>query len=55
VRLHGIWRTDGTLDGLALDLGGARIDDDARRGGYVQVRAVLGADGRVVVDRVRGR
>lgn len=55
VRLHGVWRADGTLDGLALDLGGARIDDDAVRGGYVQVRAVLGADGRVIVERVRGR
>lgn len=55
VRLHGTWRADGTLDGLALDLAGARIDDDARRGGYVQVRAVLGADGAVVVERVRGR
>lgn len=54
VRLHGIWQADGTLDGLALDLGGARIDD-ARRGGYVEVRAVLGADGRVRVERIRGR
>jgi uncharacterized membrane protein len=55
LRLHGTWRADGTLDGLALVLGGARIDDDARRGGYVQVRAVWGADGRVVVERIRGR
>ncbi len=55
VRLHGTWRTDGSLDGLALDLAGARIDDDARRGGYVQVRAVLGVDGAIVVERVRGR
>ena len=55
VRLHGTWRADGTLDGLPLRLGGARIDDDARRGGYVQVRAVLGADGSLVVERVRGR
>lgn len=54
LRLHGTWRLAGTLDGLLLDLAGARIDDDARRGGMVQVRAVLGADGRVVVDRVRG-
>jgi len=55
VRLHGTWRTDRTLDELALDLGGARIDDDAVRGGHVQVRAVLGVDDRVVVERVRGR
>ena len=55
LRLHGTWRADGTLDGLALDLADARIDDDAHRGGYVQVRAVLGADGAVVVERVRGR
>jgi mono/diheme cytochrome c family protein len=55
VRLHGTWRADGTLDGLALDLGGARIDDDARPGGYVQVRAELGADGAVLVERIRGR
>lgn len=55
LRLHGTWRADGTLDGLPLDLTGARIDDDAHRGGYVQVRGVLAADGRVVVERVRGR
>lgn len=55
VRLHGTWLTDGTLDGLELDLAGARIDDDARRGGYVEVRAVLGANGRVLVERIRGR
>lgn len=55
VRLHGTWRADGTLDGLPLDLSGARIDDDARRCGYVQVRAVLAGDGRVVVERIRGR
>ena len=55
VRLHGIWLADDTLDGLPLDLAGARIDDDARRGAYVQVRGVLAADGRVVVERVRGR
>jgi mono/diheme cytochrome c family protein len=55
LRLHGIWRGDGTLDGLPLVLGDARIDDDARRDGYVQVRAVLAADGRIVVERIRGR
>ena len=33
LRLHGTWLEDGTLDGLPLDLVGARIDDDARRGG----------------------
>ncbi len=55
VRLHGTWLADGTLDGLALDLAGARVDDDARRGGYVEVRATLGADGRVLVERIRGR
>jgi mono/diheme cytochrome c family protein len=55
LRLHGTWLEDGTLDGLPLDLVGARIDDDARRGGYVEVRAVLAADGRVVVERMRGR
>ena len=54
LRLHGTWRADGTLDGLPLELAGARIDDDARRGGYVQVRGVLAADGRIVVERVRG-
>jgi len=54
LRLHGTWRADGSLDGLPLDLAGARIDDDARRGGYVQVRGVLAADGRIVVERVRG-
>jgi hypothetical protein len=55
VRLHGTWLTDGTLDGLRLDLSGARVDDDARHGGSVQVRAVLGAGGAVVVERLRGR
>ncbi len=55
VRLHGTWLADGTLDGLPLDLAGARVDDDARRGGYVEVRATLGADGRVRVERIRGR
>ena len=55
VRLHGTWRADGTLDGLPLVLAGARVDDDARRGGYVQVRAQLATDGRVVVERIRGR
>jgi mono/diheme cytochrome c family protein len=55
LRLHGTWRVDGTLDGLPLDLAGARVDDDARPGGYVQVRAALAADGRVVVERIRGR
>ena len=55
LRLHGTWLEDGTLDGLPLDLVGARIDGDARRGDYVEVRAVLAADGRVVVERIRGR
>ena len=55
LRLHGTWLADGTLDGLPLDLAGARIDDDARRGAAVQVRAVLAADGRIVVERIRGR
>jgi len=55
LRLHGTWLADDTLDGLPLDLAGARIDDDARRGAYVQVRGVLAADGRIVVERVRGR
>lgn len=55
LRLHGTWRADGTLDGLPLDLAGARIDDDVRRGTMVEVRAVLGADGEVLVTRVRAR
>jgi len=55
LRLHGTWLADGTLDGLPLDLAGARIDDDARRGATVEVRAVLAADGRIVVERIRGR
>jgi len=54
LRLHGTWRADGTLDGLPLALAGARIDDDARRGGAVQVRAILGADGAILVERLRG-
>jgi mono/diheme cytochrome c family protein len=54
LRLHGTWRADGTLDGLPLYLRGARIDDDARRGGMVQIRAVLGDDGAILVSRVRG-
>jgi hypothetical protein len=54
VRVHGVWRGDGTLDGLPLDLSGARVDD-ALRGGSVQVRAALGTDGAIVVERLRGR
>jgi mono/diheme cytochrome c family protein len=55
LRLHGTWLADGTLDGLPLDLAGARIDDDARPGGHVEVRALLAADGRVLVERIRAR
>ena len=55
LRLHGTWRVDGGLDGLPLALADARIDDDARRGGYVQVRAVLATEGRIVVERIPGR
>lgn len=55
VRLHGTWLADGTLDGLPLSLrAGARVED-AAPGSYVEVRGVLGPNGEVVVDRVRGR
>jgi uncharacterized membrane protein len=54
LRLHGTWLADGTLDGLPLDVSGARVDD-ARTGAHVEVRAVLAGDGRIVVERIRGR
>jgi mono/diheme cytochrome c family protein len=55
VRLHGVWRADGTLDGLAVRLGPDARVEDAAAGAYVQVRGVLEADGGVRVERVRGR
>lgn len=56
VRLHGTWREDGTLDGLLLRFAaGARTEDDAAVGGYVEVRGVLASDGSVIVERIRGR
>lgn len=56
VRLHGTWREDGTLDGLAVRLAAdARVEDDAAFGAYVEMRGILGSDGTVIVDRIRGR
>lgn len=56
LRLHGTWRADGTVDGLELAMAtDARIDEDARTGGYVQARGVIGEDSHVRVERIRGR
>jgi len=55
VRLNGTWLADGTLDGLPLSLREDARVEDAAPGSYVEVRGVLGPNGEVVVDRVRGR
>jgi mono/diheme cytochrome c family protein len=56
VRLHGTLVSPGRLDELPLVITRAtRLDKSPASGDYVEVRATLDADGRVVVDRMRPR
>ena len=56
VRLHGQLTGRWTLDGMPLaGMGGARIDQSPAPGDYVEVRARVGADGTIVVERIRSR
>lgn len=51
-RLTGRW----LLDGLPLDVGArTRVDKSPATGDYVEVRGQIGADGAVIVDRLRRR
>lgn len=55
VRLHGRLTSRWSLDGLALDVSGARIRKDPRVGDYVEVRGHVGRDGSIRVERLRPR
>ncbi len=56
VRLHGRLSAPGRLDDLELVIGaGTRIDKQPRPGNFVEVRGRIGADGRVLVERLRRR
>ena len=53
LRLHGTWGADGTLDGLSVVVDDrTRLDDTPRPGGYLEVRAFLDEQGRVVAERI---
>lgn len=56
VRLHGRLATESRLDDLELVIGAdTRIDKRPRPGDFVEVRGRIGADGRIVVERLRRR
>lgn len=55
VRLHGTLGAAMNLDGLPLVLMPDARVEDVSPGAYVEVRGNLGADGAVVVERIRGR
>ncbi|WP_342245490.1 c-type cytochrome domain-containing protein [Pseudomonas sp. OTU5201] len=56
VRLQGVLGEGWTLDSLQLVVGpGTRIDKSPDVGDYVEVRGRWGADGRVLVERIRRR
>ena len=56
VRLHGTLDNGGRLDGLAITITSeTRVDDRPQAGDYVQVRGTIGANGNVVVERMRER
>ena len=55
VRLHGQLTGRWSLDGLPLDVSGARIRKNPRVGDYVEVRGRVGADGSIRVERLRPR
>lgn len=56
VRLHGRLVSPNRLDDVELVISrSTRLDKSPRSGDYVEVRGVLDADGRVVVDRMRRR
>lgn len=53
VRLHGTLRADGTLDGLLIDSGGVRTRKRLAPDRQAEVRGRVGADGNILVERVR--
>jgi mono/diheme cytochrome c family protein len=56
VRLHGMLVSPNRLDDVELVVTrSTRIDKSPRVGDYVEVRGRIDADGRVVVERMRGR
>ncbi|MDH4874352.1 c-type cytochrome domain-containing protein [Pseudomonas sp. BN515] len=56
VRLQGVLGEGWTLDSVPLAIGpGTRIDKSPGVGDYVEVRGRWGADGRIVVERIRRR
>lgn len=56
VRLHGTLAAGGRLDGLGLAMTPeTRRDEDPRPGDYVRVRGTVGADGGILVERIRRR
>lgn len=55
VRLHGRLTGRWSLDGLPLDVSGARIRKNPRVGDYVEVRGHVGRDGTIRVERLRPR
>jgi mono/diheme cytochrome c family protein len=56
VRLQGVLGEGWTLDSVPLAIGpGTRIDKLPGVGDYVEVRGRWGADGRIVVERIRRR
>ena len=56
VRLHGRLTSSNRLDDLSLVVTrSTRLDKSPSPGDYVEVRGTIGADGRVIVDRMRPR
>jgi hypothetical protein len=56
LRLHGRWQAGDRLDALPVVVDGrTRIDKAPRPGDYVELRARLAADGRVLAERLRRR
>ncbi|WP_271411463.1 c-type cytochrome domain-containing protein [Pseudomonas sp. Q1-7] len=56
VRLQGVLGEGWTLDSLPLVVGpGTRLDKSPEAGDYVEVRGRWGADGRLLVERIRRR
>lgn len=55
VRLHGRLMADGSLDGLRFDASTARLRKSPQPGDYVELRGVVGADGRIHAERLRVR
>ena len=55
LRLGGVLGAGWSLDGLTLEVSGARIDKSPRPGDYVEVRGSVGAGGQIAVERLRRR